>query len=60
MKLTFELVYGPNIHIFNQVVNQRLAEGWKFMNQPVMITETEEMNGPGHQYSIAMLLEEEE
>lgn len=60
MRLTFELVAATNIGAFNEQVNDMLAKGYKFVtNMPVAVNDHEDISGPGKQYSIAMLLEEE-
>lgn len=60
MKLTFELVAATNLPDFNEMVNQRLAEGFRFVvGHPMIITPREDGSGKGLQYSAAMLLEEE-
>lgn len=58
MTLTFDLVTATTAKSFNKRVNQRLAEGWKFMsNMPVVVTRR---IGRGRHYSIPMLLEEQD
>lgn len=60
MKLTFELVAATDINAFDKIVNEKLAAGYKFLTgQPMFITEHEDITGPGYQYSMPMLLEEE-
>lgn len=61
MKLTFKLVTATDIDIFNQLVNEKLAQNYKFITgQLVTITERKSVNGLGFlQYSVALLLEEE-
>lgn len=60
IKLTFELVAATNLTAFNELVNERLASNYKFVNgQPMLVTPHEDISGHGYQYSVAMLLEEE-
>lgn len=61
MKLTFELVAATDINTFNELVNAKLAENYKFITgQLVTITPHEQLQGSGYQYSVALLLEEDD
>lgn len=60
MKVTFELVAATSVGTFNQLVTEHLASGWKFVaNMPMMVTPHEDITGHGFQYSMPMILEEE-
>lgn len=61
IKVTFKMIAALDVASFNETVNQHLNNGWKFMNgMTVLITDHEDSRGRGYQYSIAMLLEEEQ
>ncbi len=61
MKLTFELVTATNLTAFNELVNEKLAQNYKFITgQLVTINEHESISGKGYQYSVALLLEEDD
>lgn len=60
MNVTFELVAALDVNSFNTLVNERLAQGWKFMQGAlVSVNRHEDMSGYGYQYSIPMILESE-
>lgn len=60
MKLTFEMVAATDLNMFNKVVNQKLAQNYKFVTgMATIVTEHEDITGKGFQYSVAMILEEE-
>jgi len=68
MKLTFELVAATDLTTFNELVNSKLAQGYRFVTgHSILITEHtvtrvdhSGITDIGCQYSVAMLLEEEE
>ena len=53
------MIATTDITSFNKLVNEKLAQGYKFITgQPVYITDHEDSRGRGYQYSVALLLEE--
>lgn len=58
MKLTFHMISAPNPTLFDVMVNDYFAKGYKFVNGHP-ITVVPKPNGTDLEYSVAMLLEEE-
>lgn len=60
MKFLFKMVAATDITTFENLVNDYLDQGYRFMGTPVTVTEHESINGMGYQYTVPMLKEEQE